>query len=273
MAKRVTFNGTQYNFPDDATDEEMVAAIGAQAAPDSSVAPRARQIPWTYDLLPVAGGLIGGGIGAVGGIPGMMVGGGLGAASGEASKYNLARARGYEVPPLEKQIPGMGMAGLMGALGAGTGGVGVRGVQKVMGIPGAKAAAAPMARIALRRASGAPMGFFDAADIVRTVNAIRQAVAKGATVAAEESEQAAGGVARKAVQKASQGASGVARRAATRAASRATINPEVEALQRRAVAEIQLDRTLTARERIDLLSKLRSGGEVARKAIYKKYGL
>lgn len=75
-------DGIVRTFPDDATDEEIVAALEAASPASPSGAPMA-------GVLPMAGGLVGSLVGTLGGIPGRVAGAGLGGALGKGAELFL----------------------------------------------------------------------------------------------------------------------------------------------------------------------------------------
>lgn len=122
---------------------------GFDAAP---AAPAGRQRDWTdtaLDLLPGAGGLVGGLAGGaggtvfgmgVGGVPGAIGGAAVGGAGGEAAKQLLERALGREAPSSSLEA-----AGKIGSSGA------IQGAQEAVGLGAAKAAskvAGPLVELA-----------------------------------------------------------------------------------------------------------------------------
>jgi uncharacterized membrane protein len=104
----VEFEGKQQEFPADATDAEISAALGAIPRANAPQAPKAKT--WTdvvVNAIPAVAGTAGaviGGIGGtafgmgVGGIPGSAGGAALGTAGGEAAKQLINRARGADAP-------------------------------------------------------------------------------------------------------------------------------------------------------------------------------
>lgn len=106
--RRVEFDGKVQEFPPDATDAEISAALGAIPSANAPRAPKAKT--WTdiaVSALPAiagtAGAMIGGAGGTVlgmgvGGIPGAAGGAALGTAGGEALKQLVNRARGAGGP-------------------------------------------------------------------------------------------------------------------------------------------------------------------------------
>lgn len=100
-------------FPDDATDQEISAALEAIPASNAPKSSKART--WTdttIDFLPAVGGMAGGIIGGiggtvlgmgVGGAPGAVGGAALGGATGEAAKELINRARGAQAPATSTQ--------------------------------------------------------------------------------------------------------------------------------------------------------------------------
>lgn len=106
--RRVDFGGKVQEFPADATDAEISAALGAIPAANAAQAPKAKT--WTdlaVSALPAiagtAGALIGGAGGTVlgvgvGGVPGAAGGAALGTAGGEAAKQLINRMRGADAP-------------------------------------------------------------------------------------------------------------------------------------------------------------------------------
>lgn len=140
-----------HTFPDDATDDEISAALDRRQAP----APNApRQRTWTdtaVDALPAVGGAVGGAIGAiggavggfgVGGVPGGIGGAMVGGAAGESARQLVNRARGADTP----STPGQAAAGI-GVQGA------VQGASQAVGAgigAGMKAAAPWLMQSALK---------------------------------------------------------------------------------------------------------------------------
>lgn len=96
-----------HNFPVDATDAEISAAL---SAPPPTARGSARARSWTdmaVGALPTVGGIAGGVIGGiggtvagmgVGGVPGAIGGAALGGGAGEALRQLIDRARGAEAP-------------------------------------------------------------------------------------------------------------------------------------------------------------------------------
>lgn len=110
MPRRVQLpDGSVHEFPDDATDQEIAEALEAPPSTGRTT-PEGKARSWTdlaVDLLPMAGGTLGGivgGIGGtvagfgVGGAPGAIGGAALGGGAGEAAKQLINRARGMETP-------------------------------------------------------------------------------------------------------------------------------------------------------------------------------
>jgi hypothetical protein len=93
-------DGTIHDFPDDATDSEISAALEAIPSANAKQAPRART--WTdtaVDLLPAAGGMAGGLIGtALGTLPGAVGGATVGGALGESARQGINTLRGVNAP-------------------------------------------------------------------------------------------------------------------------------------------------------------------------------
>lgn len=108
MPRVVVIDGKRQSFPDDATDQEISAALGAIPAANAEHAPKART--WTdtaVDALPAALGTAGavlGGMGGAafgmgfGGVPGAAGGATLGTGAGEAAKQLINRLRGADAP-------------------------------------------------------------------------------------------------------------------------------------------------------------------------------
>lgn len=132
-------DGTIHVFPDDATDQEISAALDAAPADAMKKAPpNTKRRTWTdtaIDLLPAAGGAIGGivgGIGGtvagmgVGGLPGAIGGATVGGAAGEGFRQAIQTARGVEAPRTTGQaLTGIGQqAALQGGAEAVGGAVG-----------------------------------------------------------------------------------------------------------------------------------------------------
>lgn len=106
-------DGVIHNFPDDASDAEVSAALGAMLAGSKQATsqPLARKgRTWTdtaVDALPAIAGAVGGVVGGlggtvaglgVGGVPGAIGGAALGGAAGESARQLVNRARGAEAP-------------------------------------------------------------------------------------------------------------------------------------------------------------------------------
>lgn len=139
MSKYVTTpDGKRYKFPDQATPEQIRAALSRYVTvpKDSAAAPATAMTPEFNPLmnqlaglrgralesLPTVGGIAGGLAGTPGGIPGMFLGATAGGAAGEAARQ---RAMGQPIAPLgiarrgaEQGLYELGGAGL--ALGART---------------------------------------------------------------------------------------------------------------------------------------------------------
>ena len=103
--------GTVHEFPDDATDTEISAAL--EAIPEANakmMPPAARSRTWTdtaVESLPAIGGAVGGIVGGVGGtafgmgfggVPGAVGGAALGGGAGEAAQQLIQRVRGRGGP-------------------------------------------------------------------------------------------------------------------------------------------------------------------------------
>lgn len=96
-------DGVTHEFPDDATDAEISAALDSQQQPSAAAAatPAPAGRTWTdtlTDWLPAVGGTVGGIVGTAAGPMGTLGGAGLGAAAGEAYKELINRARGAAAP-------------------------------------------------------------------------------------------------------------------------------------------------------------------------------
>jgi hypothetical protein len=108
VSRRVqTPDGVIHEFPDDATDKEIAAAL-------DSVVPKTKprtNLDRLVDALPMVGGMVGGALGAATGIPtlGMasapaaIAGAGVLGAGGEAARELINRARGADAPPTAGQ--------------------------------------------------------------------------------------------------------------------------------------------------------------------------
>jgi|SRR6185295_17877738 len=123
-------DGVIHEFPDDATDQEISAAL--TAPPTKPDAPRRGWVDMGVDALPMIGGAVGGFLGGASGIPtlglgsvpGAIAGAGALGAGGEAVKQLINRARGAEVPATPGAAAGdiALQGGVQGALeGAGQG--------------------------------------------------------------------------------------------------------------------------------------------------------
>jgi hypothetical protein len=162
MPRRVLFEGKPQNFPDDATDAEISAALGAIPAANTKDAPKART--WTdvaVDTLPAAGAIVGGTVGAIGGtafgfgiggVPGSIGGAALGGSAGEAAKQLINRLRGANAPnTMGEAASAIGLEGAKDAAIDATGGAIVKGAQALSPYAGsalglaAKRIADPMA--------------------------------------------------------------------------------------------------------------------------------
>lgn len=101
-------DGVMHQFPDQATDQQISAALKAIPQANAGRLPKART--WAdvaADALPMIGGALGsvaGGAGGtvagmgVGAVPGAMIGAASGSAIGESARQLLNRARGAEAP-------------------------------------------------------------------------------------------------------------------------------------------------------------------------------
>lgn len=129
--RRYTPDGQVYDFPDDATEEEIDSFLKGE----SSVQTSGRSVTdVAVDALPYIGGTVGGILGGLTGLPALGIGAGPGAvigagtlgAGGEAAKQLINRARGKPVPgtPGEAAVPIAGQAVLQG--GAELAGMGVQ---------------------------------------------------------------------------------------------------------------------------------------------------
>jgi len=108
-------DGRIVDFPYDMTEAQISAEVAKLVGPTPKPAPAAPERTWTdtaVDLLPAAGGTLGGIVGGIGGtVAGMGVGGApgaiggatLGGGAGEAARQLVNRIRGKEAPatPLE----------------------------------------------------------------------------------------------------------------------------------------------------------------------------
>ena len=143
MPRRIQLpDGTQHEFPDDATDQEIAEAL--EAPPSTArTTPEGKTRSWTdlaVSLLPTAGGALGGivgGIGGtvggvgVGGVPGAIGGATIGGAAGESAKQLINRARGKEAPtsPLDAATE-IGKEGAIQGVAEGVGGAVMKGIGK-----------------------------------------------------------------------------------------------------------------------------------------------
>lgn len=120
MPRRIRLpDGTVHVFPDDATDAEIAEALGAPPA-TARTTPEGKARSWVdtaVDLLPMAGGTLGGIVGGIGGtafgmgiggIPGATGGAALGGAAGEALRQLANLARGEA--PMTTEDAALGMA-------------------------------------------------------------------------------------------------------------------------------------------------------------------
>jgi hypothetical protein len=127
-------------MPDEATDAQISAALGAIPAANAKDAPKART--WTdvvVDALPAAGAIVGGTAGAiggtafgvgVGGVHGSIGGAALGGSAGEAAKQLINRVRGSAAPSTSSEAASaIGMEGAKDAAIDATGGAIVKGAQ------------------------------------------------------------------------------------------------------------------------------------------------
>lgn len=127
----IEIDGVVHEFPADATDLEISAAL--KAPPKTGRGPKART--WTdvaVDALPAVGGGIGGIVGGIGGtafglgiggVPGAIGGAGLGGATGEAAKQLINRYRGKAGTPtsVAEAARDMALQGGIQAAGEATG--------------------------------------------------------------------------------------------------------------------------------------------------------
>ena len=108
MPRLIRIDGVTHSFPDDATDAEISAALGAIPASNAEAAPKAKT--WTdsaVDALPTIGGMAGGLLGGTRANPIGMLLAGIGGAGGEGMRQTLSALQGRwdEVPPdIQAQI-------------------------------------------------------------------------------------------------------------------------------------------------------------------------
>lgn len=116
-------DGVTHVFPNDATDEEISAALDAAQAKNPD------ERSWTdtaVDALPAVGGALGGIVGGVGGtafglgvggVPGAVGGAALGGGAGEAARQLVNRVRGKPAPVTEQEAAAAiaKQAGIQGA--------------------------------------------------------------------------------------------------------------------------------------------------------------
>ena len=91
-------DGTIHVFPDDATDDQIVAVLGGSSAPNTPAKPERTWTDTAVDALPAAGGMVGSLIGGGKWNPLGATGAALGGGFGEASRQLINRVRGAEAP-------------------------------------------------------------------------------------------------------------------------------------------------------------------------------
>src|SRR5262245_49955539 len=98
--KEIRYNGVVYNFPDDATDDEIRQALEATDKGPSLMERVQQYLPSPRTAFQVGGATIGGALGTAG-APGLgtVAGGALGAGAGESLYQMVQRLRGASDVP------------------------------------------------------------------------------------------------------------------------------------------------------------------------------